>query len=556
MPIKHKSTPGPRGESCLTCRRRRKKCDKGRPFCQRCLDSKGKFICLGYDDESEPEVEKPPRKDHTKAGPVTGIPSLRIGIEFGDAVPGSSNRTAYFGTPISAAEINDYLTPSAGSFMGPFSPKSLLLTSSTPPQDQCEQVAIAPRHKPDNEFSRVLPSSVPRRINADAQMRESYVFFVVEEYQSHRVTRFFKPPPISMRGFWATQMRRSRVMESMYLGAKIFESFAGKPDEVAIQSCSHWITRYANCVTNPEELPNPYPSAQEIEDKLNGLIELMVAQFIVLGTAVGYTSLRLALPSFLHLVSDDPSLLVEQGCHGLLCISLPALLTSSPIETRRFVFYDIMYSLLLGLPTLAEYDSAEFPIVLGMAIPIQWVNGVHGVPIEMTVNIAEVNNWRAQRMCADWGALEMRTLAWKWRQPEIHSEESVEMIYRVAIQETWRHTTLIYIYMGMCGVTSDDPRVQASVHQIVKLIGVVGDTNLDVQFSIPLVVAGIAAQSEPQRTFLLQKLKTFNGVRLWILRGRDFARVLKHLWDGPAVGGAAVGWDEYVQSRCKVLPIQ
>ncbi|CAE6482555.1 unnamed protein product [Rhizoctonia solani] len=557
MAIKNKSNPGPRGESCLTCRRRRKKCDKGRPLCKRCLASKGKFHCLGYDDESEPEVEKPPCKDRTKTGLVTAIPLLRVGVEFGDAIPGSSIRTAYFGTPISAVEINEYLTPPAESLMSPCPPQSFLMTFSTPPQDQgpaWEQVT--PRRKPDNAFSRALPPSVPRTINTNALMRESYVFFIVEEYQSHRVTRFFRPPPISMRAFWAAQMRRSRVIEFMYLGAKIFETFAGKPEEVAIQSCSHWVTRYANHVTNSEVPPNPYPSIQEVEDKLNGLIELVVAQTIVLGTAAGYTSLRLALPSFLHLASDDPSLLVEQGSHGLLCISLPALLISNRIETRRFVFHDIMYSLLLGLPTLAEYDSAEFPIVPGTTIPIQWVHGVHGVPIEMIVNIAEVNNRRAQRKGADWGALEMRTLAWKWRQLEIHSEESVEMIYRVAIQEAWRHTTLIYIYMGMCGAVSDDPRVQASVHQIVKLIGVVGETNLDVHLSIPAVVAGIAARSEPQRAFLVKKLKTFNGVRFWILRGRDFARVLKYLWNGPAVDGAAVGWDEYVKARYKVLPIQ
>ncbi|CAE6357397.1 unnamed protein product [Rhizoctonia solani] len=110
--------------------------------------------------------------------------------------------------------------------------------------------------------------------------------------------------------------------------------------------------------------------------------------------------------------------------------------------------------------------------------------------------------------------------------------------------------------MGMCEVASDDLRVQASVHQIIKLMRVVGDAHLDVHFSVPSVVAGIAARSESQRAFILRKLKTFNGVRLWILRGRDFARVLRYLWNGSAAGGAAVGWDDYVEARCRVLPIQ
>ncbi|CAE7137118.1 unnamed protein product [Rhizoctonia solani] len=91
MAIKHKSTPGPRAESCLTCRQRRKKCDKVRPFCQRCLNSKGRFFCLGYDIDDEPELETemPPRKtwkESAEVEPVTVIPPLRVGVEFGDAV--------------------------------------------------------------------------------------------------------------------------------------------------------------------------------------------------------------------------------------------------------------------------------------------------------------------------------------------------------------------------------------------------------------------------------------------------------------------------------------
>ncbi|KAF8606242.1 hypothetical protein BDV93DRAFT_553996 [Ceratobasidium sp. AG-I] len=42
----HKHAPGPIGTSCLTCKRRRKKCDRSQPTCERC--TKGGFDCLGY----------------------------------------------------------------------------------------------------------------------------------------------------------------------------------------------------------------------------------------------------------------------------------------------------------------------------------------------------------------------------------------------------------------------------------------------------------------------------------------------------------------------------
>ncbi|KDN42558.1 hypothetical protein RSAG8_06701, partial [Rhizoctonia solani AG-8 WAC10335] len=226
--------------------------------------------------------------------------------------------------------------------MVPGPPEGSLLISSIPTQDQSPVWdQVTPRYQSNNAITSPLPFSITRGINANELMRESYLVFILEEYHCHRISKFFGPP-ISMRDFLVTRMKRSRVMELMYLGAKIFETFGRNPEKVAIQSCSQWITRYANYVTKPEEPPNPYPSVQEVEDKLNVLLELGTAQFIVLGTAAGYSSLRLALPSLLRVVSDYPNLLVEKGRHGLLSLSLPAVLSSNWLETRRFVFQDIL----------------------------------------------------------------------------------------------------------------------------------------------------------------------------------------------------------------------
>ncbi|CAE6482577.1 unnamed protein product [Rhizoctonia solani] len=373
-------------------------------------------------------------------------------------------------------------------------------------------------------------------------------------YSIHRCDKFFRQPTILMRELLSTKLQRSRqILEFMYLGAKVFETFDRKPEEAATSSCSPWLTRYSSQVSKSYDTPNPYPSQQEVEDRLNGLLELAFLTFMVLSTSAGYATLRLALPNFLRLVSDDPCLWVEHERSGLLGVSLPATLISNRVEIRRFVFYDVKYSLVLGLPTLAEYDTTGFSVVPGTDIPVE---RVHGVPVEFLVNITEVHNWRARMKNVDWKVLEMRTLAWRWGRSDVQSEDSVQMVYRIAIQEAWRHTTLIYIYMGMCGVTSDDPRVQVSVRQIIRLMGLVEDTHLDVHFSVPSVVAGLAARYELQRALIIRKLKSFIGMRIWTLRGRDFARVLEHLWHGPAVDGAAVGWDDYVWARCKVLPIR
>ncbi|CAE6439300.1 unnamed protein product [Rhizoctonia solani] len=475
-----------------------------------------------------------------------------VGVEFGEAVPGSSTRTAYFGTRISASEINDYLT-SVDSLAVPGSPESSLSTIALPvyrPNQDGGLEASLGMCGPDNIVRLSLPSSVPRGVNANKYMRESYLIFILEEYQRHIFRKFFRPLNNSQQGSLLAHLKRPRITRFMYLGAKIFEIFVKKPEEMAIQSCSEWVTWYTNHVTNPEEPPNPFPSTQEVEDKLNGLLHLIIIQLMVFGTPAGYTTLsRLALPSVLRLLSEIPGLWTEQEPNGLVSISLPAILTHGHNGIHRFIVQDIIYSLILGLPTLAEYDSTGLPVVPGITIPADRFHDVQGVPAEMVIIIAEVHSWRARKKKVDWRALEMK--AWAWNPRDTEFEQSDQMIYRNAVQEAWRHTALIYIYMGMCGASSHDPRVQHSVKQIVKLMEVVGDTDLDVHFSAPSIVAGIAARYERQRTLIFQKLNSFVGVRLWILRGRDFAQVLVDLWHGRAIGGAAIMWDDYVQATCR-----
>lgn len=164
---------------------------------------------------------------------------------------------------------------------------------------------------------------------------------------------------------------------------------------------------------------------------------------MVVNTIAGYLFLQRALSTFLHMVSVDPRLYSEH--RGLLVISLSRVLTISRYEIRRFVFYDIMCALVLGVPPLAEYNFGDS---LESSLPIE---GFHGIPAQWVVDIGYVHHWRSTQPEVlnqdDWGSLESRTLAWKPRMVELYSEESTELIARMAVQESWRHATLIYIYM-------------------------------------------------------------------------------------------------------------
>jgi hypothetical protein len=167
---------------------------------------------------------------------------------------------------------------------------------------------------------------------------------------------------------------------------------------------------------------------------------------MVVNTVAGYLLLQRALPMFLQLVSADSNLWSEEK--GLLMISLPRTLTTPRYELRRFVYYDIMCALTLGVAPLAEYDSRDFPLI--PETPPQ-LERIHGVPHEFLVTIAQVHAWRTAHPGVpndtDWAALELRAFAWDPRSVDIYGEDSFEMVSRMAVQESWRHATLIYICM-------------------------------------------------------------------------------------------------------------
>ncbi|KAF8606299.1 hypothetical protein BDV93DRAFT_365286 [Ceratobasidium sp. AG-I] len=100
--------PGPVGTSCLTCRRRRKKCGRQRPTCERCVE--GEFECLGYDGPSE----------HTTA------PNLREPIHLRVLPPDLRGFTPSQPTPIPPVDAasSDAPTPSMIDYLPVLYPES------------------------------------------------------------------------------------------------------------------------------------------------------------------------------------------------------------------------------------------------------------------------------------------------------------------------------------------------------------------------------------------------------------------------------------------------
>ncbi|KAG8743391.1 hypothetical protein FRC10_012117 [Ceratobasidium sp. 414] len=372
------------------------------------------------------------------------------------------------------------------------------------------------------EVMKMLRYTIPPSVDANASMRDRYISFVLDEYEVLRIRKFFQPPPAPMRGALIARMRNSSsIIWFMYLGARIFQALSGTADSAVVQPYVYWIDKFDQQATN-SLCRNP--SVDELGDRLAGLLELVFLKFVAVNSCAGYSLLRRSLPTFFQLVAADSSLWSER--QGLL-VSFPRALATQRYEIRRFVFYDTMIAFILGLPPLVEYDLSEFPIISELAQPLEWV---HGIPAELLVNIVQVNAWRTVypgvANATGWVDLETRTLAWEAKAEEIRGDDSFGVVTRLAVQESWRHAVLVYIYMRDFLVMVTDVVVRA----------------------------GLAAQYEHQRAIVRDKLDSFCDTRVWLCRGPDLALVLDHLWHGVARDGARAHITKVAEQLFRLLP--
>jgi hypothetical protein len=201
--------------------------------------------------------------------------------------------------------------------------------------------------------------------------------------------------------------------------------------------------------------------------------------------APGYNLLRAGLPRFYLLVAAEPDLLLEQP-DGSLTVSFSRAVASSREALVRFVMVDVILTFLLGATPLVEYGYET-------TYQSDGFEQSYGIPTVLFKIVSQVSSWRAGSRVGldDWQAMEQHVLSWRslyTRSVDTSAPENIT-VERVMVGEVWRQVALIYIYMvcslpafsilsrsideqdwqGMCGVSSHDLRVQASVDRIFEL---------------------------------------------------------------------------------------
>lgn len=134
--------------------------------------------------------------------------------------------------------------------------------------------------------------------------------------------------------------------------------------------------------------------------------------------------------------------------HQNLSISISRALCAPRFDITSFVFFDTITALALGTPPLLHYDTA-YPTGPMEAKNLEWV---YGCPAYIIVLLAQINAWRTSERLGQtmleagtWREAEEALQGWS---PRVKADEdSSDLIGRFAIQESWRHAVLIYLYM-------------------------------------------------------------------------------------------------------------
>ncbi|KAJ1305337.1 hypothetical protein OPQ81_000353 [Rhizoctonia solani] len=514
-----RSLPGPVGTSCLTCKKRHKKCDQRRPACARRRGEPSQYIiCRPIAINNQ--VHSGKEKDEIEKISSTGNKVEATNLSTYSPQPSASSRV-HLKRRISSKSVGKLSTPALSLHQ---------LFARFP------QLPLSP--------------SNPTLAFLSCPQFEDYILAQLDRLMNYA---YFKP--IQDQKAWFFGIIASRLQRSWttrwvaLLDARICEGLI--QDTFQPQLYTHWIKDLEVAVRTMLARDPRSPDVHSIQGDWLGLL--------VMKTALGPSSnaiqvLRSAAPTFLQIAYSCPELWPDNS--DLTSIPLMNVATSSRHELAVFALIDCTCALVFGIPQLVEYDTNAGSLPDG-PLPYEWA---HCSPVEFLIILAEINACRDKRPGArDWRDIEHQLITWLAR-PTQHNEswESWMVVAWLAVQESWRLTLLAYLYLAVCGASSDEPRVQWCVSQILQVVGTVRKHDLpdvSIPFFTQYLMAGICAIHEKHRRTVRNKLSNNSETKFWRMRGTDFVPVLDHLWHGAGSGGRPIKWSDYIRSREALIPL-
>ncbi|KAH7338419.1 fungal-specific transcription factor domain-containing protein [Rhizoctonia solani] len=283
--------------------------------------------------------------------------------------------------------------------------------------------------------------------------------------------------------------------------------------------------------------------AQDLEDarltpweKLTGLIPIMDYEFHTGQISKYFAHVTKALPLVKAVIGGDT-------------IDLLNLRGEQMFDVNMWAWCDILDSMATSTPTRLKYESdleraAQPGTEESAASQDKGIEWIYGIPNVMAVLLARTSALRHSSLTEQEkiskGA-EIEQMARNWKIRPLEAKDCRLRIARVGAQEIWRHTAILYVHQTVFKSCSSHPIVKDSVKNIIKLASTLEPgCNPDSFLYLPYFISAFYATSPRDRYTMRSRLINC-GNAIFV---RNLARYLDELWKEADSAGRLTGWSE------------
>ncbi|KAG8683855.1 hypothetical protein FRC08_014030 [Ceratobasidium sp. 394] len=230
-------------------------------------------------------------------------------------------------------------------------------------------------------------------------------------------------------------------------------------------------------------------------------------------------------------------------------IHLPSKLVHPEPVLRLFPAMEIVLSLSTGRPMLHQYDVTQTSDLSEHVLQVDnvGVRWMHGVPDHFLLMLARMHMLRDELgpNVDPWIVQELEAGIDDFKPGLDESLDSYLRVARLAVQEAWRQVMYIYLYMGLCGDSSDNARVEKALKKFMRLLGGVkpGHTP-DIFLVVPMAAAGVAAYKQRDRHTVRQRILGIHECSQVGTSGNDVLRILEEVWAMSDIQGRPAIWGD------------
>ncbi|QRV78222.1 Fungal specific transcription factor domain [Ceratobasidium sp. AG-Ba] len=241
-------------------------------------------------------------------------------------------------------------------------------------------------------------------------------------------------------------------------------------------------------------------------------------------------------------------------------LRLAAILLDPVSILRHFPSMDILIGFNTGRPMHFRYETAcgpelnQAPTDLDLA-GLQWMNGV---PDRFLILLARLNMMLEDSVPnIDARIIQGLELEIADFRPVLdESPDPYMKVARLMVYEVWRQVMYIYLYMGICGAASNDPRVENALKKVIRLLaGVKPGRMPDMFLVLPLSTAGVAAHRQCDRDIIRRRILGVPGCSQLGTAGNDAIRILDDIWNMCNVRGRYAKWIDLRTATSRVTGI-